>query len=71
MFAATPGDFCLRIKDLTAMEPMALRVTMSDVVTDGQVCLVKGVRRGTYLGVSLGRGSRVTFPMFACGLNRS
>ena len=72
MFTATPGELCLRIKDLTALEPTALRVTISDLVTEhGQVCLVKGVRRGTYLGMSLGRWSRVTFPMFACRLNRS
>ena len=38
------------------MEPTALRVTMSDVVTEhGQVCLVKGVRRGTYLGERVAR----------------
>ena len=43
MFTATPGELCLRIKDLAAMEPTALRVTMSDLVTEhGQVCLVKG-----------------------------
>ena len=47
MFTTTPGDFCLRIKDLTAMEPMALRVTMSDLVTEhGQVCLVNGGQEG-------------------------
>ena len=28
MFTATPGELCLRIKDLTAMEPTALRVTV-------------------------------------------
>ena len=47
MFTATPGELGLRIKDLTAMEPTALRVTMSDLVTEhGQVCLVKGGQEG-------------------------
>ena len=47
MFTATPGELCLRIEDLTAMEPMALRVTMSDLVTEhGQVCLVNGGQEG-------------------------
>ena len=47
MFTATPGELCLRIKDLTALEPTALRVTISDLVTEhGQVCLVKGGQEG-------------------------
>ena len=47
LFTATPGELYLRINDLTAMESTALRVTMSDLVTEhGQVCLVNGGQEG-------------------------
>ena len=47
MFTATPGELYLRINDLSAMESTALRVTMSNLVTEhGQVCLVKGGQEG-------------------------